>query len=170
MEPPGATLEALLVTWDIPLRIFAHFYQVFVNNYAFLLKIHVETTKLQQNAAKIMNIAQEHRKGAYNCEGMLKTNQLASKVNPKGPKWAHLGPLLPTLGALLATLGHSFAHFYAFLKGVREQLGISAASSWKTLKKSAKLNESYEYCTKTQKKCVKVRNKPPQKNKRRHPK
>ncbi len=41
---------------------FCTFYQVFVNNYAFLLKIHVETTKLQQNAAKIMSIAQEHRK------------------------------------------------------------------------------------------------------------
>ena len=63
MEPPGVTLDALLVTQDIPLRIFAHFYQVFVDNCAFQLKIHGETTKVQQNAAKIMSIAQEHRKG-----------------------------------------------------------------------------------------------------------
>ncbi len=61
MEPPGATFGG---TWDIPLRFLAHFYQVVVNNYAFLLKIHGETTEVQQNAAKIRNIAQEHRKSA----------------------------------------------------------------------------------------------------------
>ena len=61
MEPPGATLEALYATWGIPLRIFAHFYQVSVNNCAFLLKIHGKTTEVQQNAPKIMSIAQKHR-------------------------------------------------------------------------------------------------------------
>ncbi len=48
--------------------------------------------------------------------------QLALKVCPDGPKWAHLVPLLPTLDALLRSLDalfgdlvHLFTHFYAFL-------------------------------------------------------
>ncbi len=58
------TLHALLATCGIPLRIFAHFYQVFVNSCAFLLKIHEKPTKNQQIAPKNMNIAQKHRKSA----------------------------------------------------------------------------------------------------------
>ncbi len=56
------TLEAFLATWGIPLRIFAHFYEVFVNNCAFFLNIHGKTTKIMQIALKNMNIAQQHRK------------------------------------------------------------------------------------------------------------
>ncbi len=35
LEPPLPTLEALLATWGLRLRIFKHFYEVFVNNCAF---------------------------------------------------------------------------------------------------------------------------------------
>ncbi len=58
------TLEALLATWCIPLRIFMHFYDVFVNNCAFFLKIHGKPTNIKQIALKIMNFAQKHRKSA----------------------------------------------------------------------------------------------------------
>ncbi len=60
LEPLLVTLEALLATWGVALRIFAHFYEVLVNNCAFFLKIHVKPTKIQQIALKIMNIAQQH--------------------------------------------------------------------------------------------------------------
>ncbi len=56
-----STLEALLATRGIPLRIFMHFYQVFVNICAFLLKIHGKPRKIQQIDPRIMNIAQKHR-------------------------------------------------------------------------------------------------------------
>ncbi len=82
---------------------------------------------------------------------MLKIAQLASKVSPEGAKWAHLGPLLPIFGHL----GHSFAHFYTFLLGFREQLCIFAEHSWKANKNSAKCTENYKYCTETQKKVLK---------------
>ncbi len=58
------TLEALLATWDARLRIFTHFYEGFVNNYTFLLKIHGNTTKIQQIETQVMNIAQKHIKSA----------------------------------------------------------------------------------------------------------
>ncbi len=64
MGPLLPTLDALLATWGVPLRIFMHFYQVFVSICAFLLKIHGKPTKIQQIAAKIMNIAQKHIKSA----------------------------------------------------------------------------------------------------------
>ncbi len=49
LVPLLLTLEALLAAWGIPLRIFTHFYQVFVNNCAFfLLKVHGNPTKIQQ--------------------------------------------------------------------------------------------------------------------------
>ncbi len=72
MGPPGArfptldallrTLEAILATWGIPLRIFTHFYEAFINNCAFFLKIHGNPRKIKQDALKIMHIAQKHRK------------------------------------------------------------------------------------------------------------
>ncbi len=56
-------VEALLATWGIPLRIFMHFYEVFVSNCAFFLKIRGDPRKIKQIALKIMNIVQKHRKG-----------------------------------------------------------------------------------------------------------
>ncbi len=64
LGPLLRTLEAFLATWGVPLCMFMHFYKVFVNTCAFLMKIHVKTTKIQQIALKIMNIAQKHRKSA----------------------------------------------------------------------------------------------------------
>ncbi len=55
MGPPGA----LLATWDIPLRIFAHFYEVFANNCAFLLKINEKLRKSQKNALKSTNFTEK---------------------------------------------------------------------------------------------------------------
>ncbi len=63
VEPLLPTLEALLATWGIPLCIFTHFYEVFVNNCAFFLKIKENPRKIKQIALKIMNIAQKHRQG-----------------------------------------------------------------------------------------------------------
>ncbi|MCP4345640.1 MAG: hypothetical protein GY795_08945 [Desulfobacterales bacterium] len=43
--------------------------------------------------------------------------QLASKVSPAAPKWAHLVPFLATLDALLASWGillRIFMHFFGF--------------------------------------------------------
>ncbi len=44
------TLEALLATWCIPLRIFMYLYEVFVNNYTFFLKIRVNPKENKQVA------------------------------------------------------------------------------------------------------------------------
>ncbi len=62
LEPLLPTLEALLATWGAPLRIFTHFYEVFVNNRAFFLKIRGNPRKIKQSALKFMYIAQKHRK------------------------------------------------------------------------------------------------------------
>ena len=65
MGPPGPllrTLDAFLATWGVPLCMFMHFYQVFVNTCAFLMKINGKTTKIQQIAEKITNVAQKHTK------------------------------------------------------------------------------------------------------------
>ena len=64
LGPLLRTLDAFLAIWGIPLCIFMHFYQVFVNTCAFLMKIHGKTTNIQQIAVKIMSIAQKHRKSA----------------------------------------------------------------------------------------------------------
>ncbi len=56
------TSEALLATWGVPLRIFTHFYEVFVNNCAFFLKSNENPRKIMQIALKIMNIAEKHTK------------------------------------------------------------------------------------------------------------
>ncbi len=64
VSPDGPTLEALLATWGVPLRIFTHFYVVFVNNFAFFLKNHENPGKIKQFALKIMNIAQKHTKSS----------------------------------------------------------------------------------------------------------
>ncbi len=56
------TLVALLATWGVPLRNFTHFYEVFVNNCAFFLKINENPRKIKQIASKFMNIPQKHRK------------------------------------------------------------------------------------------------------------
>ncbi len=58
LGPTLLTLEALLATWGVPLRIFTHFYQVFVSICVFLLKIHGKPTKILHIAAKIMNVTQ----------------------------------------------------------------------------------------------------------------
>ncbi len=63
LEPLLPTLEALLATCGTPLRIFTHFYEVFVNSCAFCLKINGNPRKIKQIALEIMNIAQKHRKG-----------------------------------------------------------------------------------------------------------
>ena len=39
LEPLLPTLEAVLATWGVPLRIFMHFYEVFAINCVFFLKI-----------------------------------------------------------------------------------------------------------------------------------
>ncbi len=62
LEPPLPTLEALLATFGLPLRIFTHFNDVFVNNCAFLLKINENPRKIMQIALKSMTIAQTHIK------------------------------------------------------------------------------------------------------------
>ncbi len=63
LEPLLLTLEALLATWGVRLRIFMHFYEVFVNNCAFFLKTKENPRKIMQIALKIMNIAEKHTKG-----------------------------------------------------------------------------------------------------------
>ncbi len=62
LRPLLPTLEALLATWDIHLRIFTHFYEVFMNNCIFFLKIHGNPGKIKQIALEVMNIAQKHIK------------------------------------------------------------------------------------------------------------
>ncbi len=47
LAPLLPTLEALLATWGIPLRIFTHCYEVFVNNCAFFLKINENPRKIR---------------------------------------------------------------------------------------------------------------------------
>ncbi len=78
-----------------------------MNICAFSLKNHGKPKQIQQIAAKMMNIAQKHRKGAQTCaemcRGRPKMTQVASNVSQEGPSWAHLGPLWPTLEAPLAT-------------------------------------------------------------------
>ncbi len=64
LEPLLPTLEALLATWGVLLRIFKHFYEVFVNNCVFFfLKINDNPRKIKHIAFKIMNIAEKHTKG-----------------------------------------------------------------------------------------------------------
>ncbi len=62
LEPLLRTLVALLATWGVPLRIFRHLYEVFVNNCAFFLKINENSRKIMQIALKFMNIPQKYRK------------------------------------------------------------------------------------------------------------
>ncbi len=82
--------------------------------------------------------------------------QPVSKVVPDGPKWAHLKPLLPTLEALLATWGvplRIFTHFY-------EVFVNNCAFFLKSNENARKIVQIvfriHEYCTKTQKKLLKV--------------
>ena len=81
--------------------------------------------------------------------------QPAPRVSLGGAKWAHVEPLLPTLAALLATWGvplHNFTHFYeVFVNNC-----AFFENSWKSQKKQANCLETHEYCTKTQKKSLKV--------------
>ncbi len=67
MGPPGALFGhfgCTLATWGIPLRIFMHFYLVFMNIYAFLLKINGKFSKIQKITLKVIDFAQKDRKGA----------------------------------------------------------------------------------------------------------
>ncbi len=57
LVPLLPTFDALMDTWGVRLRIFTHFYEVFVNNCAFFLKIHGNPIKIKQIASKIMNVA-----------------------------------------------------------------------------------------------------------------
>ncbi len=59
LGPLLRTLNAFVGTWGIPLSMFMHFCQVFVNTCAFLMKIHGKTTKIHRIALKNMNIAQK---------------------------------------------------------------------------------------------------------------
>ncbi len=52
MVPLLPTLEALMATWGIPLRIFKHFCKVLVNICAFLLKIHGKPTNNSASCTK----------------------------------------------------------------------------------------------------------------------
>ncbi len=110
-----STLEAFLSLWGVRLRIFTQFYEVFVNNCPFFMKINENTRKIKQIAFRIMIFAQKHRKSRYKWakmrQGMPKMAQPASKVSPDGTKWAHLESLLPTLEALLATWGVPLCFF-----------------------------------------------------------
>ncbi len=56
------TLGALLATWGTPLRIFMHFYEVYVHSCACHLQIHGNPRKIKQIALQFMSIAQKHRK------------------------------------------------------------------------------------------------------------
>ncbi len=47
-------LDPFLATWGILLRIFMHYYQVFMNIYAFLLKVNVKSSKIQKIAQKLL--------------------------------------------------------------------------------------------------------------------
>ncbi len=89
LEPLMPTLEALLATCGMPLRIFTHFHEVFVNNCAFFLKIRGNPRKIKQIALKIMNVAQKHRKSHYKWakvhQARPKMAQPALKVSPDGP-------------------------------------------------------------------------------------
>ncbi len=53
------TLEALLATWDIPLRTFAHFSEVFANSFAFLLKINEKLRKNHKITPKNINFTEK---------------------------------------------------------------------------------------------------------------
>ncbi len=57
LEPLLSTLEALLAIWCVPLCIFTHFCEVFVNNCAFSLKIRGNPRKIKQIALQFMNVA-----------------------------------------------------------------------------------------------------------------
>ncbi len=106
LGPFLATLQALLATWDVPLRIFMHFYQGFVNICAFLLKVDGKFRKIHKIALKVVDFTQKDRKGAYKCakrrQRTPKVAQLASKVSPAGPKWAPP----PCLSHFECTFGH----------------------------------------------------------------
>ncbi len=64
------TLAALSATSSVSLRIFTYFYEVFVNNYVFFLKIPGNLTKIKQIPLKFMNIAQKHIKSLSKCAQM----------------------------------------------------------------------------------------------------
>ncbi len=53
LRPLLRTLEALLATGDIHLRIFMHFYQVFVNNCAFAESSWKNAEKVAKSASKV---------------------------------------------------------------------------------------------------------------------
>ncbi len=58
LVPLLPTLDALLATWRIPLPVFTHFYQVFVNICVFLLKINGQFRKFQEIAVKSIDFTQ----------------------------------------------------------------------------------------------------------------
>ncbi len=57
-------VEALVATWDISLRTSAHFYDVFANNFAFLLKIYEKLRKKHKNSLRNMKFTDKALKGA----------------------------------------------------------------------------------------------------------
>ena len=122
LEPFLPTLEALLATWGVPLRIFMHFYEVFVNNcansrksqknQANCIKIYEYCTKRQKRSLKVSrNALREAKNGTAG----VNSEPGWIKMYPSGATFAHFGD----------TFGHlerSFTQFYAFLWGFREQL------------------------------------------------
>ncbi len=85
LEPLLPTLDALLVSWGVRLRNFTHFYEVFVNNCAFFLKIHGNPRKIKQIALKFMK--------TYCTKTQKKSLKVAKNV-PKWPSWAPKSAIL----------------------------------------------------------------------------
>ncbi len=59
-----ATLQALLASWGVHLRMFVHVYKVFVNICAFLLKVNGKVRKIHKIALKIIDFTHKDRKRA----------------------------------------------------------------------------------------------------------
>ncbi len=77
MGPLLPTLEAVLPTWGIPLRIFRHFCKVFVNTCAFIV----------ENPEKFSNLQQKLWILHKNTEKVLKPAQKCVEVGQKWPSW-----------------------------------------------------------------------------------
>ncbi len=82
LEPLSPILAARLVTWGVPLRIFVHFYEVFVNNRAFFLKI-------RGNPRKIKQIAKNAPREAKNGPAGVKSEHGRTKMGLHGATFAH---------------------------------------------------------------------------------
>ncbi len=96
LGPLLRTLEAFLATWGVPLCMFMHFYQVFVNTCAFSHKNTANCIKYNEYCTKTQKKCLKVRK---NARREAKNGPAGLKSEPGGPKWVQLGPLLRTLEA-----------------------------------------------------------------------